>query len=157
MNYLMSKDYHSIIELAIDLKEEEIQHYFYNQYLNLITTNPDFIDKLNNTINILDHRFKQLIESVNKPKKDKRKKNQNLLKINKDWSSHSFFYLEGILNYVFPPSWLDKKYKIFTLNKFNEIQKGFEDFNLKINNEIQTNKNTSSTNIKLKCICQIKN
>jgi hypothetical protein len=146
----MSKDYHSIIELAIDLKEEEIQHFFYNQYLNFNTTNPDFIEKLNYTINKLDERFKELIERVNQPTKDKTKKNQNLLKINKDWSSHSFFYLEGILNYDFPPTWLYNKYKIFTLNKFNEIQKGFEEFNLKINNEIQINKKPSTPDITLK-------
>lgn len=153
MNYLLSKDYHSIIEFAITLNEEEIQHYFFNQYFILNTTNPDFVDKLNNTINILDERFKQLIierENQSKETNTKKNKNQNLLKINKDWSNHSFFYLEGILNFNFLPTWLHKNYKIFTLNKFNEIQKGFEEFKLKINNETQTNKKPSKKDISLK-------
>lgn len=154
MDYLLTKDYHSIIEFAISLKEEEIHHYFFNQYLKLNPSNPDFVDKLSNTIKTLDDRFKILIERETQSKKAKKSntktKNQNLLKINRDWNNHSFFYLDGILNFDFLPTWLNKKYKIFTLNKFYEIQKGFNKFKLNVKTKKQVNDTPLLQNIKLK-------
>ena len=120
------------------LNEAILQKELYKE-LEHVLASSGFLDEDNEFRGFKDV-FKLLIE----------RENQNLLELNKDWSNNSFYYLEGILNFEFPPRWLDTKYKIFTLNKFNEIQKGFEEFKMKINNKKETKNHPSTTNIKLK-------
>lgn len=133
MTFLLPKDYHSIIEFAIDIKEEDIQHYFFNQYEQHKSTNTNFVNKLRETISELESRFNLLIDRYNSDwEKAEIEFNNNDNEIVKrkiiDWSNHSFFYLNGILNFHFPPAWLNTNYRIFTPNKYKEIKSGFDEF-----------------------------
>jgi hypothetical protein len=134
MTFLLPKNYHSIIEFAIDLKEEEdIQHFFFNQYQLHNPTNTNFINKLKETIFELENRFNLLIkrheESWEEAKEwcEKEGKEYKVLKIT-DWANESFFYLNGVLNRDFPLAWNGKEYKLFTIKKLEEIKLGFEQF-----------------------------
>lgn len=131
MTFLLPKDYHSIIEFAIDLNEKDIPHYFFNQYQLHNPTNTNFVSNLKETIYELESRFNLLIDRYNSDwEKAKIEINDNEIVKRKiiDWSNHSFFYLNGILNFHFPPAWLNTNYRIFTPNKYKEIKSGFDEF-----------------------------
>jgi hypothetical protein len=150
MTFLLPKDYHSIIEFAIDLKEKDISHYFFSQYQQHKSNNTNFIDNLKCTLFELDDRFKVLISRDKAMRKDANevKKEQGIkIKRNRiDWKNASFYYKEGILNYDFPYAWNGKNYKRFTINKFEEIKRGFEDFT-KMTTEIKKTNPTQQSNL----------
>lgn len=151
MTFLLPGDYHSIIEVAIDLNEKDIQHYFFNQYQQHNSTNPNFVDKLKETICELENRFNLLIQRHNSSWEEAKGfcegqgKEYKVRKIT-DWNNESFFYLNGVLNKHFPIVWNGKEYKRFTINKFNEIKSGFEEF-IRNLETFKLNKNIPKNNI----------
>jgi hypothetical protein len=150
MTFLLPKDYHSIIDFTIDLKEKDISHYFFSQYQQHKSNNTNFIDNLKCTLFELDDRFKVLIsrDKVMRKEANKVKKEQGIkIKRNRiDWKNASFYSKEGILNYDFPIAWNGENYKRFTINKFEEIKRGFEDFT-KMTTEIKKTNPTQKSNL----------
>ena len=150
MTFLLPKDYHSIIEFAINLNEKDIPHYLFNQYQQYQSTNNNFVDNLKESINELDERFEVLIkrnilmrEGADEVKKIKKKVDYRK---SIDWENESFYYFEGDLNHDFPLTWHNKGYMRFTINKFNEIKSGFEEF-IRNLETFKLNKNIPKNNI----------
>ncbi len=108
---------------------------------------------MRSTIFELDDRFKFLILSGTEKRKvtNKVKKEQGLeVKENQiDWKNTFFYYKEGFLEHPFPIAWHGEKYKQFTINKFEEIKNGFEDFTKMTSTIIKTNSTQQSNLIKL--------
>lgn len=132
MSFLLPIDYHSIIEFAIDLKEKDISHYFFNQHQQHKSTNTNFVDNLKETISDLEERFEELIkrnivmwEGADEVKKIKKKIDYRK---SIDWKNESFYYSDGKLNHDFPIAWSGKEYKRFTISKLEEIKSTFETF-----------------------------
>ena len=133
MTFLLPKDYHSIIEFAIDLNEKDIPHYFFNQYQLHNPSNTNFVSNLKDTIFELENRFDTLINQykesfIEAEEICKEKGIEYKIREIIEWDNESFFYLNGQLNHEFFPTWLNTNWKLLTINKFNKIKSGFEMF-----------------------------
>ncbi len=133
MTFLLPKDYHSIFEFSIGLKEKDIPHYFSNQYQKHNSSNSNFVRNLKDLFSELENRFQFLIQHyneryLNEYSRIKENEVENKVKKISNWDDESFWYFEGVIERPFPIAWHQKQHKRITIKKFNEIKSGFEDF-----------------------------